>query len=169
MNLYGYAGGDPVNFSDPFGLEPLTEEERKKLGNTCDKVDCDKVDVHRGNDGRVRNALRKAVMFVSGGRSVTLGNHVYLGDGDAQSTPVLAHEVTHVGQYQEWGAIKYYGRGAGARIEEIFGGDPYSLPSPLPNGVPFGSYGWSNKDRLFRTVFSSCLAATCRRTNRRGD
>ena len=22
MNLYGYAGGDPVNFSDPFGLSP---------------------------------------------------------------------------------------------------------------------------------------------------
>lgn len=22
MNLYGYAGGDPVNFSDPFGLKP---------------------------------------------------------------------------------------------------------------------------------------------------
>jgi RHS repeat-associated protein len=22
LNLYGYAGGDPINFSDPFGLEP---------------------------------------------------------------------------------------------------------------------------------------------------
>jgi RHS repeat-associated protein len=22
LNLYGYAGGDPVNFSDPFGLSP---------------------------------------------------------------------------------------------------------------------------------------------------
>ena len=24
LNLYGYAGGDPVNFSDPFGLNPLS-------------------------------------------------------------------------------------------------------------------------------------------------
>ena len=23
LNLYGYAGGDPVNFSDPFGLNPI--------------------------------------------------------------------------------------------------------------------------------------------------
>jgi hypothetical protein len=23
MNLYGFAGGDPINFSDPFGLNPL--------------------------------------------------------------------------------------------------------------------------------------------------
>jgi uncharacterized protein RhaS with RHS repeats len=22
LNLYGFAGGDPVNFSDPFGLNP---------------------------------------------------------------------------------------------------------------------------------------------------
>ena len=23
LNLYGFAGGDPVNFSDPFGLCPI--------------------------------------------------------------------------------------------------------------------------------------------------
>ncbi len=27
MNLYGYADGDPINFSDPFGLAPCTKEE----------------------------------------------------------------------------------------------------------------------------------------------
>jgi len=128
VNLYGFASGDPINFSDPFGLEKITEEERKKLGNQCEKVNCDKADIHRGNDGKARNLFRKAVLFVSGGRSVTLGNHVYLANEDAQSIPVLAHEVTHVGQYQQWGAMKYYGRGAGARFNEAFGSDPYSLP-----------------------------------------
>lgn len=50
LNLYGYAGGDSINFSDLFGLEKLSEDERKKLGDMCDKLDCDKVGVHRGND-----------------------------------------------------------------------------------------------------------------------
>ena len=30
MNLYGFAGGDPVNFSDPFGLCPIP-----KPGENC--------------------------------------------------------------------------------------------------------------------------------------
>jgi uncharacterized protein RhaS with RHS repeats len=31
LNLYGYAGGDPINYSDPFGLCP--EEDRDADGN----------------------------------------------------------------------------------------------------------------------------------------
>jgi hypothetical protein len=27
LNLYGFAGGDPVNYSDPFGLDPCTAEQ----------------------------------------------------------------------------------------------------------------------------------------------
>jgi len=28
INLYGFAGGDPVNFSDPFGLAPECKKGR---------------------------------------------------------------------------------------------------------------------------------------------
>ena len=28
MNLYGFAGGDPVNFTDPFGLKVVVRDER---------------------------------------------------------------------------------------------------------------------------------------------
>lgn len=34
MNLYGYASGDPVNFSDPFGLCPVTAEDPTPCGLT---------------------------------------------------------------------------------------------------------------------------------------
>src|SRR5438067_8012059 len=32
LNLYGFAGGDPINFSDPFGLcPPCTEDEIRQI------------------------------------------------------------------------------------------------------------------------------------------
>ena len=33
LNLYGYAAGDPINFSDPFGLCPWCEEQFQRLAN----------------------------------------------------------------------------------------------------------------------------------------
>ncbi len=33
LNLYGFAGGDPINFSDPFGLCPWCEEQFQGLAN----------------------------------------------------------------------------------------------------------------------------------------
>jgi hypothetical protein len=110
--------------------------------------------VNRGNDGWLRNGFRKVVLKVSGGRAVTLGNHIYLPNTDAHSTPVLAHEMTHVGQYQQWGSIKYYMKGFGERVDEWSGGDPYSLPSPLPNGVPFSSYGMEQQGQIVENCYS---------------
>jgi len=31
LNLYGYANGDPINFSDPFGLSPCDEDDDSGL------------------------------------------------------------------------------------------------------------------------------------------
>ena len=36
LNLYGYAGGDPVNFSDPFGLRPDTLERTRETAPVID-------------------------------------------------------------------------------------------------------------------------------------
>lgn len=37
MNLYGYANGDPVNYSDPFGLCPYAGEKRTTNVESCPK------------------------------------------------------------------------------------------------------------------------------------
>jgi len=44
LNLYGFAGGDPVNFSDPFGLCPtnLRDVPRSRVYESCRHVDMDR-------------------------------------------------------------------------------------------------------------------------------
>jgi uncharacterized protein RhaS with RHS repeats len=34
LNLYGYANGDPINFSDPFGL--CVEEDERDEADVCE-------------------------------------------------------------------------------------------------------------------------------------
>jgi len=104
LNLYGFAGGDPVNFGDPFGLRPLTSQERDALGDYCYKVNCDLVDVQEGHGTKSENAWRKFWLKASGGVSITVGNTIYAADRDISegyiTTPALVHEATHVLQYQ---------------------------------------------------------------------
>lgn len=98
LNVYGYANGDPVTYSDPFGLRPLTASEKSWLGTYCDQVDCDRIKVHDGTDSEKENKQREAWLENSGGASITIGNDVYLANGANRGT--LAHELTHVWQFQ---------------------------------------------------------------------
>ena len=66
---------------------------------------------------------------------MTLGNHIYLADGDHDDFGTLAHEVTHAWQYQKYGSGEYYRRAVNDRVEELSGGDPYNY-LPL-KGRPF--------------------------------
>ena len=156
MNLYGFAGGDPVNHADPFGLSPdtLSGAERSSLGNTCSQVDCDQVQVHRGDDNAARNTVRDAVLKISGNRAVTLGFDIYLPDDQAHDLPTLAHEVTHVGQFQAWGGLGYYKAAIGDRRAELGGGNPYALPSPLPGNRSFRSYGMEQQGQIVQNCFA---------------
>lgn len=72
LNLYGFAGGDPINFWDPFGLCPA---HAGGDGETSTAADCSRdildawasehVDLHPdatwdGVDGELRDAIVKA-------------------------------------------------------------------------------------------------------------
>ena len=63
--------------------------------------------------------LRALVLRCTGGRGIALGNNVFLPDDCCDSLPVLAHEVTHCGQYQAWGAFRYYARAIADRVREL--------------------------------------------------
>jgi hypothetical protein len=92
-----------VNLADPFGLRPLTPAEREEMGNYCDQVDCDKVNVYDGTGTKEENARRRTILQLSFGHPITIGNDVFLSDdvvGSNYDFGTLADELAHVYQFQ---------------------------------------------------------------------
>jgi hypothetical protein len=136
--------------------ERLNPEEQAALRTLAARVDLSRVRLHRGQPERP-DRLRRAVLWASRGRAVTLGNHVFLPDDCAREVPVLAHEVTHCGQYQEWGAWAYFSRGAIDQLRDLLhrtlglGENPYSYQVEI--GKPFEAYGMEQQGQIVEDCF----------------
>ena len=76
---------------------------------------------------------------LSRGAAIALGYRVFI-PRDI-TLPVMAHELAHVSQYEEWGALRYLARGAWNQIvlRTLLGRDVYRW-DPEP-GKPFAEYG----------------------------
>jgi RHS repeat-associated protein len=93
LNLYGYAGGDPVNFSDPFGLSPC----KNSKGEAVPCPDKEKVvqwmreNAHERSRGQCARYCRmglEAGGFDSTGRPVSAGDYgPFLKSRGAQEVP----------------------------------------------------------------------------------
>ena len=132
-------------------MNRLTPEERARLGGLAIRVDCTRVRLHR-DPGR----LRALVLWLSRGRAVALGNDVFLPDPCADDLATLAHELTHCGQFQRWGAIRYFSRGAAAQLRELLhraglGRSPYAYR--LEAGKPFDAYGIEQQGQIVEDCF----------------
>jgi hypothetical protein len=136
--------------------ERLSPEEQAALGTLAAWVDLSRVRLHRGRPDRP-DRLRRAVLWASRGRAVALGNHVFLPNHCAREVPVLAHEVTHCGQYQEWGALAYFGRGAITQLRDLLhrglglGESPYGYRAEI--GKPFEAYGMEQQGQIVEDCF----------------
>ncbi|MFL5494101.1 MAG: DUF4157 domain-containing protein [Gemmatimonadales bacterium] len=136
--------------------ERLNSGERAALGTLAARVDLLKIRVHRGQPKR-QDKVRRAVLWASRGRAVALGNHVFLPDSCAGEVPVLAHEVTHCAQYQEWGALAYFGRGAITQLRDLLhrtlglGESPYAYQVEI--GKPFEAYGMEQQAQIVEDSF----------------
>jgi hypothetical protein len=101
--------------------------------------------------------LRRLVLGVSRNRAVALGNHVFLPDRCRDDVAVLAHELTHCGQYQAWGAVTYYARGARAQVKELLyrtlriGTSPYRYN--VEREKPFRAYGMEQQAQIVEDCF----------------
>ena len=142
--------------------ERLNLEEQAALRTLAARVDLARVRLHRGQPERP-DPLRRVVLWASRGRAVTLGNHVFLPDDSAREVPVLAHEVTHCGQYQSWGALAYFGRGAITQLRDLLhrrfglGKSPYIYRVEM--GKPFEGYGMEQQGQIVEDSFRGDPAA----------
>lgn len=141
----------------------LTASERACLGSLTEHVDCDRVRLHRSPEPGAAGAVRRAVLWASRGRAVALGNHVFLPDRCAGDLAVLAHELTHCGQYQAWGGVRYFGRGAATQLRDLLhrtlrvGSSPYAYR--LESGKAFEAYGMEQQGQIVEDSFRGDRAA----------
>jgi uncharacterized protein DUF4157 len=139
-------------------VSSLTAEERARLGSLTAEVDCSRVRLHR-DPGR----LRDLVLWLSRGRAVALGNDVFLPNHRAGDLPTLAHELTHCGQFQRWGAVRYFTRGAVEQLQALLfhrfglGRSPYAYR--LESGKPFEAYGMEQQGQIVEDSFRGDLEA----------
>ena len=134
----------------------LTAAECAELGNLPTRVDCRRVRVYRNGLG-FSGLVRWIVLGVSRNRAVALGNHVFLPDHSHSDLPVLAHELTHCGQYQAWGPVQYYLRGLTTQVRDLchqtmrIGCSQYQYRGEPPK--PFEEYGMEQQGQIVEDCF----------------
>ncbi len=133
-------------------MRALTGEERDALSAACTGIDPDRVHLHRAPG----DLLRGLVLFLSRGRAVTLGRHVFLPEARASDLALLAHELTHCRQYEEWGFFRYYRRGVLEQARHLlsrFGAaaDPYDWRRGPPRRVE--EYGMEQQGQLVEDAY----------------
>lgn len=171
VNLYGFASGDPINLSDPFGLRPLTAGERLRMGNYCDQVDCDKVNVYDGSGSDAENAERRKWLGRSGGVSITIGNNVYLSDDAIHDFGTLSHELGHVYQFQvdyKSSMPRYLAIGIAnqtsnwvfKKTQGVIGRNEYNVGTLLSN-KPFSKYRMEQQAEIVRLCVTGVVPWAC--------
>lgn len=125
----------------------LTEGERAALRELHGELDDLGVRIRREG----RDALRSLVLFLSGGRAIALGKHVFLPSGQEQDLAVLAHELMHCRQYRAWGPVRYYTRGFVEQARHLLSrigvaSNPYDWRSVRPR--PFAEYGMEQQGQI---------------------
>jgi len=141
------------------GARRLTEIERTVMEAIPVPVDWAIVRLYQGECHGTAGWLRRLVLGASRNRAIALGNHVFLPDRCQGDLAVLAHELTHCGQYQTWGPVKYFARGISAQLRELLhrrlniGSSPYRYQ--LTPGKPFTSYGMEQQAQMVEEDFRS--------------
>jgi hypothetical protein len=141
----------------------LRASERERLTGLPLPLDLGRVRIHRAGAGGLGGWLRNLVLRLSRGRAIALGNHVFLPARCEGDLAVLAHELTHCAQYQSWGPLRYFGRGAAAQCRELLhrglGLCQSSYAYRLEAGKPFDAYGMEQQGQIVEDAFRGSPAA----------
>lgn len=141
------------------GARRLTEFERSVMVAIPVPINWARVRLYQGECNGAAGWLRRLVLTASRNRAVALGNHVFLPERCQGDLAVLVHELTHCGQYQTWGPVKYFARGITAQLRELLhrrlgiGSSPYRYQ--VTPGKPFTAYGMEQQAQIVEERFRS--------------
>lgn len=139
------------------GARTLLQSERVLADVIPFELDFSRVKVYEAGCSRAAAGVRRLVLRASRNRAVALGNHIFLPDRCTGDLGVLAHELTHCGQYQRWGPVVYFARGIVAQLRHALhrsfgvGSDPYQYR--VVAGKPFKSYGMEQQAQIVEDRF----------------
>ncbi|MDF3053138.1 MAG: hypothetical protein K0S19_1243 [Geminicoccaceae bacterium] len=139
------------------GARLLTDAERAVLESIPLEIDCSLVRLYEGNCSGRTGRLRRLVLLASRNRAIALGNHVFLPDRCRGDLGTVVHELTHCGQYQAWGPLKYFARGFAAQARHLIyrtvriGRNPYWYR--VTPGKPFRAYGMEQQAQMIEDRF----------------
>ena len=125
---------------------PLLSSERELLQCFSASIDLDRVRIY--ND---RSLLGRLIIRLTRGAAIALGYRIFISRD--LTLPVMAHEMAHVCQYEEWGALRYLARGAWNQIvlRAVLGRDVYRW-EPEP-GKSFVEYGMEQQGQIVEDCF----------------
>jgi hypothetical protein len=130
----------------------LSEADQPAVEHLPLALDRGRVRLYRSACAGMPGRLRRVVLALSGGRAVALGNRVFLPDRCDGDAAVLAHELTHCAQYQAWGPLRYYARGAALQLRHLLhrtlglGRNPYAWDGAGER--PFEAYGMEQQGQI---------------------
>jgi hypothetical protein len=130
----------------------LGDEELPAVEHLPLALDPGRVRLYRSACAGASGWLRRLVLALSGGRAIALGNRVFLPDRCEGDAALLAHELTHCAQYQSWGALRYYTRGAADQLRHLLhrrlglGRNPYVWHGG--DERPFETYGMEQQGQI---------------------
>ena len=127
---------------------PLVSAERELLQCFSASIDLDRVRIYNN-----RSRLGRIVIRCSRGAAIAMGYHIFI-PRDA-TLPTMAHELAHVAQYRQWGALTYLARGAWNQIvlRALLGRDVYRWEAAP--GKDFASYGMEQQGQIVQDSFDT--------------
>jgi hypothetical protein len=125
---------------------PLIRAEHELLASFAQAVDLDRVRIHSR-----RSTFGDLVAILTRGAAIALGHQVVV--PGAMHLPTLAHEITHVVQFERWGPIRYFAAGFWNQfvLRGLLGRDVYQWE--YAEGKSFEEYGMEQQGQIVQDCY----------------